>query len=177
MRTTSWFHPSHISTVPPLPTRTKENKSTPFPSTGELSWISSKGRHLLLWVHALIWPNGLWMEREEETMLLGDQGTSRSLLHAGCALPGNSITAAGINQQTLLNLLLSLTGKAKVVELFRKSGHRSAARGLQGELLPTPADSCGRWKDPVFPGLRFPRWHFAMETWNTKLHGSLHPFP
>jgi hypothetical protein len=29
-------------------TRTKENKPLPLPSTGELFWILSKGRHLLL---------------------------------------------------------------------------------------------------------------------------------
>lgn len=145
----SLFYPSHVSTVPPLPTRTKENKSIPSLSTRELFWILSKGRHLLLQVHVLIWPNGLWwMEREEETMLLGNQGTSRSLLDAGCAFAGNSITAAGINQQALLNLLLSLTGKAKFVELLRRSGHRSDALGLQGEFFPTPADSCGWVEGP-----------------------------
>lgn len=88
------------------------------------------------------------MEREEETMLLGNQGTSRSLHGAGCAFAGNSITAAGINQQALLNLLLSLSGKAKVVELLRRSGRRSDALGLQGEFFPTPADSCGRVEGP-----------------------------
>lgn len=88
------------------------------------------------------------MEREEETMLLGNQGPSRSLLDAGCAFAGNSIIAAGINQQALLNLLLSLTGKAKSVELLRRSGHRSYALGLQGEFFPTPADSCGLVERP-----------------------------
>lgn len=76
-------------------------------------------------------------------MLLGDQGASRSPQEAGCALAQNWITAAGISQQALLNLLLRLTRKAKFVELFRKSGRRSAALGLQGVLFPTPADSCG----------------------------------
>lgn len=81
-------------------------------------------------------------------MLLGGQEHQEGLPEAGCALAQNWITAAGINQQALLNLLLGLTGKAKFVQLFRKSGHRSDALGLQGELFSTPADSCGRVERP-----------------------------
>lgn len=41
-------------------------------------------------------------------MLLGAKGTSRNLPKAGCVLALNLITAASINQQALLNLLLQL---------------------------------------------------------------------
>jgi hypothetical protein len=106
-------------------------------------------------------------------MLLGDQGTSSGLLEAGCALAQNWITAAGINQQALLNLRLGLTGKAKFVELFRKSGHRSAALGLQGELFPTPADSCGPLERPCTSMPCF----FSSDTalWKLEIQNSVAP--
>lgn len=106
-------------------------------------------------------------------MLLGDQGTSRSLLEAGCALAQNWITAAGINQQALLNLLLGLTGKAKFVELFRKSGHRSAALGLQGELFLTPADSCGPVERPNISMPYF--FHSDTSLWKLEIQHSVAP--
>lgn len=110
-------------------------------------------------------------------MLLGNQGTSRSLHGAGCAFAGNSITAAGINQQALLNLL-SLSGKAKFVELLRRSGHRSDDLSLQGEFFPTPADSCGQVEGPCASMSSF--FHGDTLLWELEIQNymaHLTPFP
>ena len=53
-------------------------------------------------------------------MLLGGKGTSRNLPESGCASALNLITAAGINQQVLLNLLLRLDRGGQVSRVVRE---------------------------------------------------------